>query len=195
VQPSVSTELATEVKSQSPAKHGGAHDETGTGVEASQAAFRDWGKPGSNFTLYDRVLTSIIAVSYSQSEDAKPLNSYISSLSNEAKEAFSDRAAKILSEYSIALRIELQQESVEAKWVDAAKFGLKAHLDDFTDAQNQSFRSLNDYVRDKTSLKSQAWVAFGVALALGVTVSLVRPVRTFVDDISSAWTSSKEEQK
>lgn len=149
--------------------------------------FCDWATLGDSPSLYHRVLVSIVAVSYCQTAATGDLKAYLGSLSAEARQAYSDRADRLLANYAKEIRESLRQDQIETTWVDAAKFGLKAQLDDFADAQNQSFRDLNNYVRDKTSLKSQAWVAFGVALALAILVTAVRPVKTIWDDIRSVW--------
>ncbi|MEI9803534.1 MAG: hypothetical protein WDN48_02425 [Pseudolabrys sp.] len=161
-------------------------------ADAINFIFDDWKSVQAEISLYDRILISIIAISYAQSESSGDLKQYLHSIKPELKVAIKDRAQKLLEKYDEKHFEALKRERIEITWVEAAKFGIDTRLEDFERAQIDSFRNLDAHVRDKTSLKSQAMVAFGTALALAIFVGAVRPAVTIWDDIKhQIWTEKK----
>jgi hypothetical protein len=161
--------------------------------EAGNLAFTNWKDAHQEFTLYDRVLISIISVSYVQSCTASTteLNQYLDSLSIEIKNALMQRAEQILLDYKKEIHARARETDVKNTWIESAKYGITEYLDDFAQAQIRSFVNLDALVREKTSIKSQAALAFGVALALAIFVGAVRRAVTIWDDIKEQiWSSA-----
>lgn len=156
-------------------------------------AFGDWGAVTEIEGLYDRVLLSVVAVAYAQQNSSDDLKSYIASLKPEVRQAFSSRANDIVGDYNAGLIADLKKERLAASWAEAAQFGIKNYLEDFANAQVQSFRDLDLFVRERTNLKTQAIVAFCVALSLAVFVGAVSHAITVWDDWKAAIISTKKE--
>lgn len=153
--------------------------------------FGDWSKiENNNLTLHDRILISILAVSYSQSPKDSKIEEYVAGLNSEIKVAFASLAHDIVANHDIKIDRAIREESIQVSWAEAAKFGLSRYLEDFSVSQNQSYQALDELVRDRTSWRAQLLVAFGVAFALSLFVGLSKYAVTITDDILPAKTEN-----
>jgi hypothetical protein len=155
----------------------------GKPASGDDPSFKNWGASERDLSVFDRVLISVLAVSYAQASAPKDLDDYLASLNPEVKQAFLERADNILHSHNKGVLMSAKETDARSTWVEAIKFGVQTNLDDFANSQTQSFRSLDAFVRERTSYKSQAISAFLVALALSIFVGLVRPAVTLFDDI------------
>jgi hypothetical protein len=152
--------------------------------------FGEWNSIPDQLSLYSRVLISEIAVSFAQSGSQETVEKYAADLKSEVRRALSDRAKQIVDKYTSEVTSSLGENAAETTWIDAVKWGIANHLDDFKISQNDSFRDLAEFVRSRTSFHAQAVVAFAAALFLAVFVGVARYAVTIFDDIHPHTTSS-----
>ncbi|MEI9887277.1 MAG: hypothetical protein WDN08_12385 [Rhizomicrobium sp.] len=145
--------------------------------------FGEWNSIPDHLSLYSRVLISEIAVSFAQSGGQEKIEKYAADLKPEMRRALCDRAKQIVETYTDEVASSLKQGAVESTWIDAVKWGVASHLEDFAISQNESFRDLSEFIRERTSFRAQAFIAFAVALFLAIFIGATRFAVTIWDDI------------
>jgi len=144
--------------------------------------FERWGSSeADNFSVFDRLLVSIVMLDYSQRGGAEAIAGHLETISPEMQRAMIAQADRLLTAQAAADAAAMQERDVGSLWLKAVEYGIQGQLDEFSRSQVATMNELKVYVEKKTSIRTQLAVGMLVSFALGVAINWGQGVQTIFD--------------